>query len=79
MGSLDALKNLSRLYFHNLNDNVQAVKYMLPLSNKKYPKEKLIRFFKVKWNLDDETIKKGYEEQLKAKDIPENLKYKGNL
>ncbi len=42
-------------------------------------KEKLIKFFKIKWKLDDKTIKKGYEEQLKAKDIPEHLKYKGNL
>ncbi len=76
---LEALKNLSILYYHHFKDNKKAVKYYIALTDKRYPKEKIIRFFKTKWKIDDETIKKGYEEQLKADDIPERLKYKGGL
>ncbi|RXJ95108.1 hypothetical protein CRV00_04960 [Malaciobacter molluscorum] len=41
------------------------------------PKEYIISFLKEKWNLSDETIKKGYELQLNSDEFP--IKFKGNL
>jgi len=40
-------------------------------------KEKIISFLKEKWNLSDETIKKGYELQLTMPGLPR--RYKGDL
>jgi TPR repeat protein len=79
MKKIKALENLAILYHNNLKDDVQAVKYYIALADKKYPKDKLISSFKNAWNLSDETIKKGYEAQLQAKDIPESMKYKGGI
>jgi len=40
-------------------------------------KEYIISFLKEKWNLSDETIKKGYELQLTMPGLPR--RYKGDL
>jgi uncharacterized protein len=77
--SLSAMKNLSLLYYKQLHDTPKAVEYFIPLIDKKYSKEKVLKFFKVKYKADDKTIKQGYEEQLKSKVIPEKLKYKGGI
>ena len=77
--NLKALQGFAIMNYEYFKDNIKAVKYMIALANKKYPKEKILRFFKIKWKLDEETIKKGYEEQIKAKDIPKSLKYTKGL
>jgi uncharacterized protein len=77
--SLDATKNLALLYKHKLKDDIKAVEYFIPLIDKKYPKKKVLTFFKQRWKLSDKTIKQGYEAQLKSKVIPEKLKYKGGI
>jgi uncharacterized protein len=77
--SLDAMKNLSLLYYKELHNTSKAVEYFIPLIDKRYPKEKVLKFFKVKYHADEKTIKKGYELQLNSKIIPEKLKYKGGL
>ncbi|WP_419767539.1 hypothetical protein [Arcobacter sp.] len=41
------------------------------------PKEYIISFLKEKWNLSDETIKKGYELQLTMPGLPR--RYKGGI
>jgi uncharacterized protein len=77
--SLASIKNLGRLYHFKLNDDVKAAEYFIALINNKYPKEKVLGYLKNKWKLSDQTIKKGYEAQLKSKIIPEKLKYKGGI
>ena len=77
--SLSALKNLSLLYHKEFCDNVKAVEYFLPLINNRYSKEKVMKFFKVKYKLDEAIIQKDYEAQLKSQVIPEKLKYKGGI
>jgi uncharacterized protein len=77
--SLSAMKNLSLLYYKQLHDTPKAVEYFIPLIDKRYSKEKVLKFFKVKYKADDKTIKQGYEAQLKSKIIPEKLKYKGEI
>lgn len=52
---------------------------MIALTDKKYSKKKVFGLFREHWKLSNETIKKGYEAQLKSKIIPEKLKYKGGL
>jgi TPR repeat protein len=79
INNIKGLQGLAILNYEVFNDKINAVKYFIALTDKKYPKEKIIRFFKIKWNLSDETIKKGYKAQLQAKDIPESMKYKGGL
>jgi len=76
--SLDAMKNLSLLYYGQ-KKYIKAVEYMLPLSDKKYTKKKVFALFRTHWKFDEETIKKGYEAQLKSKIVPEKLKYKGGI
>lgn len=73
------MKNLSLLYYKKLHDTTKAVEYFIPLIDKRYSKEKVMKFFKVKYHADDKTIKQGYEAQLKSKVIPEKLKYKGGI
>ncbi|QFR48929.1 sel1 repeat family protein [Sulfurimonas lithotrophica] len=77
--SLKGLKNIARLYHHILKDDIKAAEYFIALIDNRYPKNKVLNFFKQKWKLSDETIKKGYEAQLKSKIIPEKLKYKGGI
>ncbi len=77
--SLNSFKNLSLLYYNKLKNEEKAVEYMIALIDKKYPKEKVLGLFREHWKLSEETIKKGYEAQLKSKIIPEKLKYKGGL
>ncbi|WP_428738637.1 tetratricopeptide repeat protein [Sulfurimonas sp.] len=77
--SLDAIKNLGRLYHYKLHDDVKSATYFIALIDNKYPKKKVITYLKTKWNLSDETIKQGYEAQLKSKIIPEKLKYRGGI
>ena len=76
--SLDAMKNLSLLYYSQ-KKYVQAVEYMLPLSDRKYTKKKVFALFRTHWKFSEATIKKGYEAQLKSTIIPEKLKYKGGI
>ena len=76
--SLDAMKNLSLLYYSQ-KKYIQAVEYMLPLSDKKYTKKKVFALFRTHWKFSEATIKKGYEAQLKSTIIPEKLKYKGGI
>ncbi|WP_345980435.1 tetratricopeptide repeat protein [Sulfurimonas sp. HSL3-2] len=77
--SLEAIKNLGRLYHYKLNDDVKAAEYFIALIDNKYPKDKVLTYLKNNWKLSDKTIKKGYEAQLKSKIIPEKLKYKGGI
>ncbi|WP_428739935.1 tetratricopeptide repeat protein [Sulfurimonas sp.] len=79
IGKINAIKNLGRLYHYKLHDDVKAATYFIALIDNKYPKKKVITYLKTKWNLSDETIKQGYEAQLKSKIIPEKLKYRGGI
>ncbi|PHQ90363.1 MAG: hypothetical protein COB42_05300 [Sulfurimonas sp.] len=77
--SLDALKNLGRLYHYKLQDDVQAVTYFIALINNKYPKKRILSYMREDWKLPCSTIQKGYQAQLNSKIIPEKLKYKGGI
>ncbi|QFR48928.1 sel1 repeat family protein [Sulfurimonas lithotrophica] len=79
MEDLSAIKNLGRLYHYNLKDDIKAAEYFTALIGKRYTKKRIVGYLKEKWKLSDETIKKGYEAQLKSKIIPEKLKYKGGI
>jgi hypothetical protein len=67
-------------------DNIKAAAYMFNsivyFSNGSKTKEKkelkeTIKFLKDEWNLDDQTIQKGYELQLTMDNLPK--KYRGGL
>jgi uncharacterized protein len=77
--SLSAIKNLGRLYHYKLKDDMKAAEYFIALINNGYSKDRIISYLKTKWKLSNETIKQGYEAQLKSKVIPEKLKYKGGI
>ena len=75
--SLQSIKNISWLYHKNLNDDIKASAYMINTLAYGEKKEELIDFFKNRWNLSDETIKKGYELQLTMPGLPK--RYKGGI
>jgi uncharacterized protein len=75
--SLSAIKNIGLLYHENLNDDVKASAYYIALIDEKYSKDEVLNLLRNKWNLSNETIKKGYELQLKMEDLPK--RYTGNL
>jgi uncharacterized protein len=77
--NLKAIKNLGRLYHYKLKDDIKAAEYFIALINNGYSKDRIISYLKTKWKLSNETIKQGYEAQLKSKVIPEKLKYKGGI
>lgn len=75
--SLDAIKNLGLLYHNNLRDDVKACAYYIALIDEMYSKELVLRLFKERWKLSNETIKKGYDLQLKMEGLPR--RYTGDL
>ena len=75
--SLDAIKNLGLLYHNNLKDDVKACAYYIALIDEMYSKELVLRLFKERWKLSNETIKEGYELQLKMEGLPR--RYTGDL
>ncbi|ADG94412.1 TPR repeat-containing protein [Arcobacter nitrofigilis DSM 7299] len=72
-----SIKNISWLYHENLKDDVTASAYMINLIEYGKTKDRTISFLKEKWNLSDETIKKGYELQLTMPGLPR--RYKGGI
>ncbi|WP_419767542.1 hypothetical protein [Arcobacter sp.] len=75
--SLSAIKNIGLLYHENLNDDVKASAYYIALIDEKYSKDEVLNLLRNKWNLSNETIKKGYELQLTMPGLPR--RYKGEL
>jgi uncharacterized protein len=76
--SIYSIKGMANLYHDNLKDDVKASAYLLNLiSYKEFEKEETLKYLKTKWNLSNETIKKGYELQLKMEGLPR--KYTGDL
>ena len=73
----ESIKGISWLYHQNLNDDIRASAYMINLVEYDETKDKIISFLKEKWNLSDETIKKGYELQLTMPGLPR--RYKGGI
>ena len=75
--NLDSLKNLGLIYHNNLKDDVKASAYYIALIDEKYSKDEVLNLLKNKWKLSNETIKKGYELQLKMEGLPK--RYTGDL
>ena len=75
--SLQAIKAIAWLYYEDLKDDIKASAYMLTLIKYGETKDVIFSFLKEKWNLSDETIKKGYELQLTMPGLPR--RYKGDL
>ncbi|MGE0052257.1 MAG: hypothetical protein AB7S49_12110, partial [Arcobacter sp.] len=74
---LEAFHNLSRLYHHNLHDDIKASAYAIALIGNKYSYRSVLKILQDKWKIPNETIKKGYELQLNSDEFP--IKYKENL
>ena len=72
-----SIQGIAWLYHESLNDDIKASAYMINLIEYGETKEYIISFLKEKWNLSDETIKKGYELQLTMPGLPR--RYKGDL
>jgi len=75
--SLQAIKAIAWLYYEDLKDDIKASAYMLTLIKYGETKDVIFSFLKEKWNLSDETIKKGYELQLTMPGLPR--RYKGGI
>jgi len=72
-----SIQGIAWLYHESLNDDIKASAYMINLIEYEETKEYIISFLKEKWNLSDETIKKGYELQLTMPGLPR--RYKGGI
>ena len=72
-----SIQGIAWLYHESLNDDIKASAYMINLIEYGETKEYIISFLKEKWNLSDETIKKGYELQLTMPGLPR--RYKGGI
>lgn len=75
--NLNAIENLSNLYFDGLNNQVKGTAYALSLIGTKYTKLSVLDFLRTKWNISDQTIIEGYSLQLKMKSL--SRRYKGDL
>ncbi|MCP4970274.1 MAG: sel1 repeat family protein [Arcobacter sp.] len=74
---MESFHNISRLYHHNLNDDLKASAYSIALINNKFTKSSVLNTLQNTWNIPNETIQKGYDLQLNSDEFP--IKYKGNL
>ncbi|RXJ95104.1 hypothetical protein CRV00_04940 [Malaciobacter molluscorum] len=72
-----SIQGIAWLYHESLNDDIKASAYIINLIEYGETKEYIISFLKEKWNLSDETIKKGYELQLTMPGLPR--RYKGGI
>lgn len=79
IGNLDSMQNLALFYHTILNDNVRASAYYIALIDIKYSKDEVLKILREDLNIDDETIKKGYELQLTMPRLPRRYKGKLNL
>ncbi len=75
--SLRSLRGMAWLYHENLKDDVKSSAYMINLIEYGKTKHHIVSFLKEKWNLSDETIKKGYELQLTMPGLPR--RYTGGI
>ena len=75
--STKAIKNISILYHEIFKNDIKASAYYITLIDIDYSKKLVLRFLKTKWKLSNETIKKGYDLQLKMKGLPK--RYTGDL
>ena len=75
--STNAIKNIAILYHDNLKDDIKASAYYITLIDVRYSKELTLKFLQERWKLSNETIKKGYDLQLKMKGLPK--RYTGDL
>jgi len=74
-GDGDAIKNLGNTY-HDQGDNVKGAAYILAMAEYGYTRQEVFDFLKNDWKIDQETLKKAYELQLKL-DIPKH--YTGGI
>ncbi|RXI28774.1 hypothetical protein, partial [Arcobacter defluvii] len=74
---LEAFHNLSRLYHHNLHDDIKASAYAIALIGTKYSQRSVLKILQKERKIPNETIKKGYELQLTSDEFP--IKFKGDL
>ncbi|PLY06581.1 MAG: sel1 repeat family protein [Arcobacter sp.] len=72
-----ALKNIGLLYHNDLKNDLYASAYYIALIGTGYTKGEIITFLKKEWKIPNETIKKGYELQLKMEGLPK--RYTGDL
>lgn len=77
LGDLESYRNLSNLYYDNLNDNIKASAYAIALIETKFSKTSVLRVLQEEMKIPIETIKKGYELQLNSPDFL--IKYEGDL
>lgn len=70
----DAVENLSKLYFHFFNEKVKGTAYLLSIIGIKYTKDDTLKILQNKFNISMETIKEGYELQLKMPNLQRRYK-----
>ncbi|RXJ84273.1 tetratricopeptide repeat protein [Arcobacter sp. CECT 8985] len=75
--NMSSFHNLSRLYHHNLNDDLKASAYSIALINNKFTKSSVLNTLQKTWKIPNNIIQKGYELQLNSDEFP--IKYKGKL
>ncbi len=75
--NIDAIQNIALLYHEKLKDDIKASAYYIALIDLKYTKVEVLNLLKNKWKIPNETIKKGYELQLKMEGLPK--RYTGEL
>ncbi|RXJ93353.1 hypothetical protein CRV00_11260 [Malaciobacter molluscorum] len=75
--NMSSFHNLSRLYHHNLNDDLKASAYSIALINNKFTKSSVLNTLQKTWKIPNNIIQKGYELQLNSPAFP--IKYKGKL
>ena len=65
------------MYHENLKDDIKASAYYIALFDIRYSKELVLKLLQEEWKIPNETIKKGYELQLKMEGLPK--RYTGDL
>lgn len=77
IGNIDSIQNIALFYYNIEQDNISASAYFIALIDSKYIKYEVLELLKENLKIDDETIKKGYELQLRMPELPR--RYKGKL
>ncbi|MGB5919488.1 ankyrin repeat domain-containing protein [Arcobacter sp.] len=77
IGNIDSIQNIALFYYSVLKDKVTASAYYIALIDAKYSKDEVLKLLKEELNIDENSIKEGYELQLTIPELPR--KYKGKL
>lgn len=77
IGNIDSIQNIALFYYSVLKDKVTASAYYIALIDIKYSKDEVLKLLREDLNIDENTIKKGYELQQVLPTLPR--RYKGEL